>query len=77
MIHGHFVADVVNFNNEQVKVNSLHKHPTQGRHEEVLHYSCYSYTGALQQKAYDNKTARVASTLRKSLSTSEGEMQKL
>ena len=50
MIHRHFVADVVNFNNEQVKVNSLHKHPTEGNHEEVLRKSCYSYTGALQKK---------------------------
>ena len=49
MIHGHSVADVIDFDNEEVKVNSLHKHPTEGNHEEVLHQGCYCYTGALKK----------------------------
>ena len=67
MIHGHFVADVVNFNNERVKVNSLDKHPTEGNHEEVLRKSCYCYTGALQKKGLIVTLRGLLQTLIKSL----------
>ena len=47
VIDMHLVFDVVNFNNKQVKVDSLDEHPTESCNQKVLHKSCYSNTGTL------------------------------
>ena len=49
MANFHLTADVVNFNNKHVKVNSLDQHPTESGHDEILNHSCYCYTNALEQ----------------------------
>ena len=49
MIDGHLVVDVVNFDNIQVKVDSLNEHPTESCREEILHKSCYCNTGKLSR----------------------------
>ena len=49
MANFHLAADVVNFNNKHVKVNSLDQHPTESRHNEILNHSGYCYTDALKQ----------------------------
>ena len=50
MIHVHLGVDVVNFHNKQVEVDSLDEHPTEGGHQEILHYSCHCDTNSLQKK---------------------------
>ena len=37
MIDGHLVVDVINFDNIQVKVDSLDEHPTESCHQKILH----------------------------------------
>ena len=44
----HLGAHVVNFNNKQVKINSLYQHPTKSCHQEILHESCHCNTCSLK-----------------------------
>ena len=49
-IYTYFVHDVVDLDNKQVKVDSLHKHPTESCHQKILQKGRHCDTTTLQRK---------------------------
>lgn len=50
MTNFQLVADIVNFDNKQVEVNSFDEHPTERGHEEILDHRCHGYACSLQDE---------------------------
>ena len=50
VIRVHLFANVINFHNKQIKINSLDHHPTESGHQEILRESCCCNTGSLKIK---------------------------
>ena len=50
MIHVHLFGDVVNFDHKEVEVKSLHQHPTERSHQEILHEGCCCNTRSLAER---------------------------
>ena len=50
LIYPHFVHDVVDLDNKQVKVDSFDEHPAESCHQKILQKGCHGNTGILHNR---------------------------
>ena len=53
LINSHFVSDVIDLDNKQVKIDSLHEHPTECRHQKILQKSRHCNAATLYKAIID------------------------
>ena len=50
LVYTHFVHNVVDLDNKQVKIDSLHKHPTERCHQKILQKGRHCDTTTLRKR---------------------------